>query len=477
VWDARFKDPNFRSHGTSLYDMLVALRGAGIAPLVSLVNVNNSDQPAWMQQLNPPTTTEDWNEWWEHVFAWVYYANVINDLGIHDWQVLNEPDNSSQGWGGTLQDYIVFTQYTHDAIQYVYDTYLPGQAFRLYAPVSTHPNEWITESLIWNDAIVDVVDWHRYGPPAAEAEMVNGWVDQYDTDGVHEELCISEWGSYRGAYTSHGDAMNYAKMLLDHSLTAASHVDRSTIFSLYDWSTRMIGLIAPDGTRRPPFYSMRLVTRGLQGGKQKYAVTHNIPFNISITPIAAVDQAANVMYVELMNQAAQAHTINLDVSAHATSGTVTLRQYASGVNDVVIGTAGLQNGLLTIALPASSIMQVIIPLGGTPPPTPVPAGQAHVQDIAMSYQKTGVNYKALAVVTVADANNVPVVGATVKGTFGGATSDTVSGVTGAGGQVTLQSSTRRNGGTWTFCVDGIAKDGWVYDAGANVETCDSITAP
>jgi hypothetical protein len=223
---------------------------------------------------------------------------------------------------------------------------------------------------------------------------------------------------------------------------------------------------------------MRLVTRGLQGGKQKYAITHNIPSNISITPIAAVDQAANVMYVELMNQAAQPHSISLDVSAHVASATVTLRQYASGINDVVIGTASLQSGLLTVDLPASSIMQVIIPLdGGAPPPTPVPAGEVHVQDIAMSFQKAGVNYKAVAVVTIVDAQDAPLEEATVSGTFSGATGDTVSGVTGAGGQVTLLSSTCKYGGTWTFCVDGIAKDGWSYDAAANVETCDSITAP
>ena len=167
VWDAQFNRPDsyFWSSGcpgggaqVSLKDILTALKANGIKPVVTLRNVDNNDGPAWAMALNPPNSTEDWNEWWEFVFAWVYWANVRNNLDVHDWQVHNEPDNTGQGWDGTLADYIVYTQQTYDAIKYVYDTYLPGETFKLYAPVSTHANEWITESLIQNDAILDVVD-------------------------------------------------------------------------------------------------------------------------------------------------------------------------------------------------------------------------------------------------------------------------------------------------------------------------------
>jgi len=65
----------------------------------------------------------------------------------------------------------------------------------------------------------------------------------------------------------------------------------------------------------------------------------------------------------------------------------------------------------------------------------------------------------------------------VYGTFSGVTSDSVSGVTGADGQVTLTSSNKKDGGTWTFCVDNVVKSGWTYDPNANVENCDDITAP
>jgi hypothetical protein len=112
-----------------------------------------------------------------------------------------------------------------------------------------------------------------------------------------------------------------------------------------------------------------------------------------------------------------------------------------------------------------------------PTPTPEPGGVMHVSNIAMSSQKSGQSYKALAAVTVVDANNAPVSGAIVYGTFSGATSDSVNGVTDANGNVTLTSSSKKGGGTWSFCVDNVTRSGWTYNASANVETCDSITAP
>jgi len=106
-----------------------------------------------------------------------------------------------------------------------------------------------------------------------------------------------------------------------------------------------------------------------------------------------------------------------------------------------------------------------------------PTGAMHVSNIAMASQKSGQTYKAKATLTIVDANNAAVSGATVSGTFSGATSDSVSGTTGASGNVTLTSSGKKGGGTWTFCVTGVTKSGWTYNASANVETCDTITAP
>jgi hypothetical protein len=233
--------------------------------------------------------------------------------------------------------------------------------------------------------------------------------------------------------------------------------------------------------------------RGLQGARPKYTINHDIPSNVPIRTIAAIDESTNTMYVEIYNDSAKAHTINLDVSAHATSGTVTYRRYADEVNDVVVGTDSLSNGVVTFTVPKSAIEQAIIPLGGGPGPTDTPGGPTdtpapptdtpepcvmHVGDIAMSSQSLpGGRYKALATVTILDQADAPVGSATVSGEFTGATSDSVSDDTIGDGTVTLESSAKKNGGTWQFCVTGVAKAGCTYDEGANVETCDSVTAP
>jgi len=101
----------------------------------------------------------------------------------------------------------------------------------------------------------------------------------------------------------------------------------------------------------------------------------------------------------------------------------------------------------------------------------------HVSNIAMSFTKGGTNYKANATVTIVDAGGAPVATATVTGDFTGATSSTVSGATDASGNVTLSSANKKNGGTWQFCVTNVVKTGWTYNSAANVETCDTITAP
>ncbi|MGB2727362.1 MAG: S8 family serine peptidase [Halobacteriota archaeon] len=114
----------------------------------------------------------------------------------------------------------------------------------------------------------------------------------------------------------------------------------------------------------------------------------------------------------------------------------------------------------------------------------VPAYTMHIDRIDMSTdsRRAGRNpfVWAVATVTIFDDSGNPVEGATVSGDWSGATSDSDSGVTGANGQVSLESDSVKNppsGTTFTFTVDNIAKDGWTYDPSKNVETSDSITVP
>jgi hypothetical protein len=118
----------------------------------------------------------------------------------------------------------------------------------------------------------------------------------------------------------------------------------------------------------------------------------------------------------------------------------------------------------------------------TPTPTP-PCLFVWIDDIEMSYQSQGAKYRAEATVTVVWGPSGPTgpywpaEDATVYGSFSGATSDDVSGDTGADGRVTLVSSSLKGGGTWEFCVTDVEYDCHIYVAAFNVETCDSITAP
>ena len=77
----------------------------GVKLMLALRNTGVNHSASWMA--NPLRTTADNNEWWEHVFATIYWLNVRNDYQVDDFEVFNEPDNNGQGWGGTEADYLI----------------------------------------------------------------------------------------------------------------------------------------------------------------------------------------------------------------------------------------------------------------------------------------------------------------------------------------------------------------------------------
>ena len=84
--------------------------------------------------------------------------------------------------------------------------------------------------------------------------------------------------------------------------------------------------------------------------------------------------------------------------------------------------------------------------------------------------------KKYATATVSILNNLgnPVSGATVSGTFSGTIAESVSGVTGADGSVTLQTSQSASGSlTVDFCVTNVAASGLTYNESQNTITCTS----
>jgi subtilisin family serine protease len=113
-------------------------------------------------------------------------------------------------------------------------------------------------------------------------------------------------------------------------------------------------------------------------------------------------------------------------------------------------------------------------------PEPTPANIMHIHSIDMSLKTAGPNVNAITEVTIVDESDSPIEGATVSGFWGGATSDTDSGVTGTNGKVSFKSNKVKNpktGTTFTFTVNDVVKVGWTYDSSVNSETSDSITIP
>lgn len=96
-----------------------------------------------------------------------------------------------------------------------------------------------------------------------------------------------------------------------------------------------------------------------------------------------------------------------------------------------------------------------------------------VSAIAMSQKKAGPNYTAYATVTVMDTNGNPVVGATVFGSWSGAVTANVSGMTGADGTIRLTSPKVKATG-FTFTVTDVTHATLIYDSDLNVETSGSI---
>jgi len=110
--------------------------------------------------------------------------------------------------------------------------------------------------------------------------------------------------------------------------------------------------------------------------------------------------------------------------------------------------------------------------------TEVPHNVMHVAGIEMGFKKAGINTAGTATVTIVDATDNLVSGATVYGHWSGATRDVDSGMTNSVGLVTLQSDYVKRAKTmttFTFTIDRVELTGWNYDAGENVETSDSIT--
>jgi len=352
------------------------LQTAGIRPVVVLRNRDDSGNPAWSP--NPPTTANDWNEWWEFVFATVYWLNVRNNYHVDDWEVHNEPNFSDQGWGGTEAQYWQFVQQTNNAIQYVYATYLPGRTPNVWAPVSgkggtQYDQRWPEFALqnVPND--FNVMDFHTYDDDIAPyTQQVHGWLNQYGFP--NRPFWVTEWGDYpvHGPgipYDSVTEGVRISSNLIRSSRPGNDRWDGGHVFSFYDWGTWGSGLIAgmPASTKRTAYYGFRIATRALQGCRPTYQSTTS---TTSLLAITTQDTSGNI-YVLVTNSSSTLYTVTANLSALLTSGSGTMWQYDATHNDIVVGNPVLSNGNATFDVPGTAAVLVKFG-GGSPQPTATP---------------------------------------------------------------------------------------------------------
>lgn len=336
-----------------------ALKTNGIRPVVVLRPVDNGGEPVWSEPLNPPKTVADWNEWWEHVFATVYWLNVRNDYGVDDWEVHNEPDNYGQGWHGSLQDYYGLVRQTHDAIDYVYRTYLPGRTYHLHSPSTVGHSGWPLDVLLDVGPLVDAVNIHNYDwDISGYIAQVHGWMQTANYPAL--PLWMSEWGDYAGnAYKIPVIANDVlAAGLIRASRPGNDYVYGSHIFSLYDWGTYRTGLIS-EGKKLAGYYTVRMMVRGLQGCKPTYEMQTGDP---NLAAIATKD-ANGTLSLMLSNTSDYDRLTTFDLSAHLAIGTGTLWVFNAEHMDEVVGHPALVNGLVTVIVPmhTSVLLQYALP--------------------------------------------------------------------------------------------------------------------
>ena len=365
VWDAVMSDPprgsdySWSTTSNAIWQgnartLFQALRDNGIRPVVTLRAADNVDASPWLA--NPPTTDADWNEWWEHVFAMVWWFNVRNDYGVDDWEINNEPDNYSQGWHGTEAQYLDFVRYTSDAIRHVYDTYLPGRTANIHAPATVGGSTWPRDLL---DRVSDqftTLNVHDYDASIDPyVRQVRGW--SVDAGRGRDPLWLGEWGTYTGGYDDRGFSVTVVQNVQRGSTPGPGHVDGSLIFSLYDWvgdkaEDVFHGLIGADGHLTWSYYAFRMAARALQGAQATYPVTGGVDGLL----VTATTSQAGTSSVLVTNSTGSDQSVTVDLSSLGSFDSVELYRLDADHADDRDGRLDVSGGTFTALVPADGVL-------------------------------------------------------------------------------------------------------------------------
>lgn len=351
-WDEQFTGTYYTWSGNSREDVISQCTSNGITPVLVLRNIDDAGGPsncggAWAP--DSPITQSDLNEWWEHAFAIAYWLNVKHSYAVTHFEVLNEPDLSSQGWHGTRAEYVQLVATAYDAVKFAND--IAGIDTVLHVPVvANYGSTYIAYSLTNADDEIDVVDYHNYdNDPTTSISAVKSTIANNNPDNTIEPIWLSEWGTYTSTYDTLSRAVLTAQQLLTFSAEAVEGV---TIFGMYDWgsppSSGFYGLLSTTRQKTETYYAYRLMTRGLRGGKDRLDFTAS-----GVGGDTMVTAAGNKLYIVVVNGGA---SIQADISAlGVTAGSVSVYEYSSTNKDVIVATPTMTNGQFTFTAPGSGI--------------------------------------------------------------------------------------------------------------------------
>ena len=332
--------------------IMSSLNAHNITPIVVLRNVDNNGNPSWAP--NPPVTANDWNVWFEHVFATVYWFNVRNSYVVDNWEVHNEPNNSGQGWAGTETQYMDFINYTAQAIHWIYSHYLPGRTPHIYAPVTSNCCSWaLTAMQTEGPSVFDSLDFHDYQSNPSEITTLRADMNSNGYSGA--PAWVTEMGSYhQNTYNGVPASNNIISWWMQASQPGNNYVTGIDLFSLYDWgsgytSGAIHGSYPSPETYEPGYYAMRLAARALVGGRPTYQVTSSVR---TVTSIVTKDSSGHY-YLLAVNNGSPATTVTANLSALITSGTGTQWEFSAANNDAIVGTPTLSNGMVSFTIPAN----------------------------------------------------------------------------------------------------------------------------
>lgn len=332
-----------------------SLKQAGIRPILTIRNTDNNWNPPWALQLNPPRTKEDWNEWWEHIFATVYWLNVRNDYQVNDFEIHNEPDNRDQGWGGTQSDYFEMVKVAKDAIDYVYKTYLPGRAYHIHAPTTVGGSRWPYDAIRQIPTDFDSINIHNY-----DADISNYTQKVHNsmkgTVHANSPLWLGEWGTYTTGYDDFSFALGLIQNMIRGSQPDNNYIYGSHIFSLYDWGKheQYRGIIGANGKKSISYYAFRMGIRTLQGGRPIFLTTTKNP---DLMAIATKDKEDKI-YLLVVNSGQQSYNIDGDFSELRMNATGKMWEFSEVVRDRVIDQPTLKNGHVRFIIPAKAAILI-----------------------------------------------------------------------------------------------------------------------